>query len=105
MHCVGHVLQSWSKSFENDTNINFHKVCCLSLYDGHLHILHVMKSDQINCKVPLCHANELNPQKTFPLHFSPATKGPAVSDYLVNTGVSVDEDKAGDQSVMLIEFE
>ena len=31
----------------------------------------------INCKVPLCHANELNPPKTFPLHFSPATKGPA----------------------------
>ena len=29
----------------------------------------------MNCKVPLCHANELNPQKT--LHFSPATKGPA----------------------------
>ena len=28
-----------------------------------------------NCKVPLCHANELNPPKTFPLHFSPATKG------------------------------
>ena len=31
----------------------------------------------INCKVPLCHANERNPPKTFPLHFSPATKGPA----------------------------
>ena len=31
----------------------------------------------INCKVPLCHANELNPQKTFPLHFSPATIVPA----------------------------
>jgi hypothetical protein len=28
-----------------------------------------------------------------------------VSDSLVNTGVSVDEDKAGDHSVMLIEFE
>ena len=54
-----------AKSFENDTNINFH----LSLYDGNLHILqNVMK---------ICHANELNPQKTFPLHFSPATKGPA----------------------------
>ena len=33
--------------------------------------------DQMNCKVPLCHANQLNPPKTFPLHFSPATKGPA----------------------------
>jgi hypothetical protein len=39
-----------AKSFENDTNINFHKVCCLSLYEGNLHILqNVMKSDQINC--------------------------------------------------------
>uniref|UniRef100_A0A8C7KK41 Upstream stimulatory factor 1 n=1 Tax=Oncorhynchus kisutch TaxID=8019 RepID=A0A8C7KK41_ONCKI len=35
---------------ENDTNINFHKVFCLSLYDGNLHILqNVMKSDQMNC--------------------------------------------------------
>jgi hypothetical protein len=39
-----------AKSFENDTNINFHKVCCLSLYDDTLHILqNVMKSDQMNC--------------------------------------------------------
>uniref|UniRef100_A0A8C8GN94 Upstream stimulatory factor 1 n=1 Tax=Oncorhynchus tshawytscha TaxID=74940 RepID=A0A8C8GN94_ONCTS len=35
---------------ENDTNINFHNVFCLSLYDGNLHILqNVMKSDQMNC--------------------------------------------------------
>ena len=55
-----------AKSFENDTNIHFHKVCCLSLYDGNLHILqNVMKSDQMNSKVPLCHANELNLQKHF----------------------------------------
>ncbi|KAK6316634.1 hypothetical protein J4Q44_G00120340, partial [Coregonus suidteri] len=27
------------KSFENDTNTNFHKVCCLSFDDGNLHIL------------------------------------------------------------------
>ena len=39
-----------AKSFENDTIINFHKVCCLSVYDGNLHILqNVMKSDQMNC--------------------------------------------------------
>ena len=39
-----------AKSFENGTNISFHKVCCLSLYDGNLHILHnFMKSDQMNC--------------------------------------------------------
>uniref|UniRef100_A0A4W5MPH7 Pleckstrin homology domain containing M3 n=1 Tax=Hucho hucho TaxID=62062 RepID=A0A4W5MPH7_9TELE len=39
-----------AKGFENETNINFHKVCCLSLYDGNLHILqNVMKSDQMNC--------------------------------------------------------
>ena len=34
----------------------------------------------MNCnhlQVSLCHANELNRQKKFPLHFSPATKGPA----------------------------
>ena len=37
----------------------------------------VVKSDQINSKVPLCQAYELNPQKTFTLHFRPATKGPA----------------------------
>jgi hypothetical protein len=38
-----------AKSSENDTNMNFHKVCCLSLYDGNLHILqNVMKSDQMN---------------------------------------------------------
>jgi hypothetical protein len=35
-----------AKSFENYTNINFHQVRCLSLYDGNLHILqNVMKSD------------------------------------------------------------
>lgn len=43
-------LQPWKKGFENDTKINFHNVCCLSLYDGILHILqNVMKSDLINC--------------------------------------------------------
>ena len=94
-------LASWSghvrstvvtKSFENDTNIYFHKVCCLSLYDGNLHILqNVMKSDQMNCNSLqlICHANDLNPPKTFPLHFSPATKGPAdiISVILSLTGV------------------
>jgi hypothetical protein len=35
-----------AKCFENDINIDFHKVCCLSLHDGNLHILqNVMKSD------------------------------------------------------------
>ena len=39
-----------AKRFENDTNIYFHKVCSLSLYDGNLHILqNVMKSD-LPCK-------------------------------------------------------
>uniref|UniRef100_A0A8C7I6G5 SID1 transmembrane family member 2 n=1 Tax=Oncorhynchus kisutch TaxID=8019 RepID=A0A8C7I6G5_ONCKI len=39
-----------AKGFENDTNMNVHKVCCISLYDGNLHILqNVMKSDQMNC--------------------------------------------------------
>jgi hypothetical protein len=50
---------------------------------------------------------DMNPQKTFPLHFSPATKGPAdiMSVILSLTQVCVDEDKVGDHSVMLIEFE
>ena len=101
------VVQLWPKVLRM-TQILIFKVCCLSLYDGNLHILqNVMKSDQMNCKVPLCHTNELNPQKTFPLHFSPATKGPAdiMSVILSLTHVSVDGDKAGDHSVMLIEFE
>ena len=39
-----------AQSFENDTNMNFHKVCCLSLCDGNLHILqNVMKSGQMKC--------------------------------------------------------
>ena len=66
-----------------------------------------MESDQINYKVPVCHENELN-AKTFLLHFSPATKGPAdvMSVILPLTQVSVDEDKAGDHSVtLLIELE
>ena len=55
--------QSWPKDLRM-THIHFHKVCCLSLYDGNLNILqNVMKSDQINCKVPFCHANELYPPK------------------------------------------
>ena len=37
----------------------------------------VIRRIAINCKVPLCHANELNPPKTFLLHFNPATKGSA----------------------------
>ena len=61
------ILQLWPKVLRM-THIIFHKVCCLSLYDGNLHILqNVMKR-----KSP-----KLNSQKTFPLHFSPATKGPA----------------------------
>uniref|UniRef100_A0A8C1P4Q5 SUZ12 polycomb repressive complex 2 subunit b n=1 Tax=Cyprinus carpio TaxID=7962 RepID=A0A8C1P4Q5_CYPCA len=41
-----HVMKN---GFENDTNINFHKVCCLSFYEGKLHIVqNVMKSDQMN---------------------------------------------------------
>ena len=72
-------IKLWPKVLRM-TQILIFKVCCLSLYDGNLHILqNVMKIRwiAINCKVPLCHANELNPPKTFPLHFSPATKGPA----------------------------
>jgi hypothetical protein len=62
-----------------------------------------MKSDQMNCKVTLCNANEPYPQKTFPLHFSFATEGPAdMSVILSLTGVSVHEDKAGDHSVAII---
>ena len=50
MYCIYTVCTVVAKSFENDTNINFHKFCCLSLYDGNLHILqNVMKSDQMNC--------------------------------------------------------
>lgn len=39
-----------ARSFENDININFHKICCLRFYDGNLHILrNVLKRDQMNC--------------------------------------------------------
>ena len=39
-----------ANGFENDTNIHFQRLCCLSLYDGNVHILHnVMKSNQMNC--------------------------------------------------------
>ena len=61
----------------------------------------------INCKVPLCHANELNPPKTLPLHFSPATKGPAnMSGILSLTQVWVlTRIRLEITLVMLIEFE
>ena len=52
MLCIETVQKSntvVAKSFENE-NINVHKVCCLTLYDGNLHILqNDMKSDQMNC--------------------------------------------------------
>ena len=58
-----------AKSFENDTNINFHKVCCLSLYDDNLHILQdVMKSDQM--KVPLCYPFQPCHKRTSSHHVS-----------------------------------
>lgn len=47
-------------------------------------------------------------EKTFLLHFSPGTKGTTdqhISNSLVNTAGSVDEDKVGDHSVMLIKLE
>lgn len=77
-----------AKSPENDTNTNLHKVCCLSSYDG----------DE----------NELNPpKKTFPLHFSPATKGPAdiTSVILLLTQVSVLRRTRLEITLMLIELE
>ena len=76
--CVeGVFVQSWP-NYLRMTQMFIFTVCCLSLYDGNLHILqNVIKIDQMSCKVPLCHANELNSPKTFPQHFSPATKGPA----------------------------
>ena len=58
--------------------------------------------------IPLCHTNELNPPKNISTAFQPChkrTRWHHVSDSLVNTGVSVDEDNAGDHSVMVIEFE
>ena len=101
-----------AKSLENDTNINFHKDCCLSLYDGNFHILqNVMKSDQMICnslKSPYFPCKWTEYQKNFFTAFQPCHKRTSwhhVSDSLVNTGVSADEDKTGDHSVMLIEFE
>ena len=42
-------VQSWPKVLRMTQMLIF-KVCCLSLYDGNLHILqNVMKSDQMNC--------------------------------------------------------
>ena len=64
----------------------------------------VIRSIAINCKVPLCNENELNPPKNISTAFQPCPKRASwhyVSDSLVNTGESVDEDKAGDHSVML----
>ena len=69
-----------AKSFENDTNINFQSaasVCMMAICIYSRMLWRVIRWIAINSKVPLCHANEMNPQKTFPLHFSPATKGPA----------------------------
>jgi hypothetical protein len=66
-------------------------------------------SDELQFIAKSLFAMQMNwiPQKTFPLHFRPAAKGPAdiVSDSLINTGVSVDENKAGDHSVRLTELE
>ena len=82
--CLCHWLispvQSWPK-VENDTNINFHKSaapdCMMAICINSRMLWSVIRWIAINCKVPFCHANELNPPKIFPLHFSPATKGPA----------------------------
>lgn len=44
-----HAYKAVAKGFDNDTNINLHKDCCLSFYYGNLRILqNVMKSDQKN---------------------------------------------------------
>jgi hypothetical protein len=71
----------------------------------------VMKSDQMNCKklqspsLP-CKGTE-SPQNISIAfqHCHKRTSWHHVSDSLVNTGVSVDEDKVGDHFVMLIEFQ
>ena len=51
-------------------------VCMMGICIYSRMLWRVIRCIAINCKVPLCHANQLNPQKTFPLHFIPDTKGP-----------------------------
>ena len=64
-------------------------------------------SDELQLIAKSLFAMQMNwiPQKTFPLHFNPATKGPADIMSVILSLTHVDEDKAGDRSVMLIEFE
>ena len=64
-------------------------------------------SDELQLIAKSLFAMQINfPQKTFALHFSPDTKEAAdMSVILSLTQVCVDEDKAGDHSVMQIDFE
>ena len=74
-------VQSWPKVLRMTQIYIFTKsaasVWMMAIYIYSRMLWRVIRWIAINCKVPLCHANELNPPKTFPLHFSPATKGRA----------------------------
>ena len=69
-----------AKGFENDTNIHFHKVCCLSLYDGKFAYTpecYEEWSDELQLIAKSLFAMQMNwISPKFPLYFSPATKGP-----------------------------
>ena len=78
---MGHAVQSWPKVLRMTQILIFTKsaasVCMMAICIYSRMLWRVIRWIAINCKVPLCHANELNFPKTFPMHFSPATKVPA----------------------------
>jgi hypothetical protein len=71
-------IQSWTKFLRmTQILVCMMAVCMMAICIYSRMLWRVIRRIANNYKVPLCHANELNPQKTFPLHISPPTKGPA----------------------------
>ena len=70
-----------AKSFENDTNIIFHSLLPQFAWWQFAYTPEWYEelSDELQLIAKSLFAMQINwiPKKTFPLHFSPATKGPA----------------------------
>lgn len=86
--CFGNYIEQWPKVLRF-TRIFIFKVCCLSFYDGNVHILqNVMKTDQMNCNCKTNTSTAFQPchKRISWHHFSDS----------VNTGESIENDAAQD---------
>ena len=80
-------------------------ICMMAICTYSRMLWRVIRWIAINC---ICKCKWTESPKYISIRFQPCHKRTSwhhVSDSLVDTGVSVDEDKAGYHSVMLIEFE